>query len=317
MKRILTTLLFSLVFFGLCAQKADLPNVTIENLDGEPVSIAKLYNDGKPFIIVFWTSWCDPDILQLNAWAKVYQKWVDNTGVKVFAICIEDSRYTKKIKPFVENKGWPFEFYNDPEKVLYKRMVGSSPIGVPFVFLFDGEGKVVWSTSGHKEGDEELVYQEIIKCISHHNTTDILDLPNVTGADNSTIDLYKLNDGKPFIISFIPDYKNFIYLDELKKVYDKWEKETGVKIYLITYLYNDYSKDKTNTLISSYKDKQMPFDLFVCDEDYYSLIRKENAITGYPYTFIFDGNKKMVCQYPGYWEGMVESIYKNLLKLVQ
>ena len=46
---------------GLYAQtKNDLPNVTIKDLAGKDVNIATLSNDGKPFFITFWATWCGP-----------------------------------------------------------------------------------------------------------------------------------------------------------------------------------------------------------------------------------------------------------------
>ena len=49
MKKLMTLLLMALMVTGLHAQtKSELPNITLKNLKGKDVNIAKLNNDGKP-----------------------------------------------------------------------------------------------------------------------------------------------------------------------------------------------------------------------------------------------------------------------------
>ena len=49
MKKLVTLLLMALMVTGLHAQmKSELPNVTLKNLNGKDVNIAKLNNNGNP-----------------------------------------------------------------------------------------------------------------------------------------------------------------------------------------------------------------------------------------------------------------------------
>ena len=161
MKKLLATLLFGMMFFDLSAQsKSDLPNITLKNLNGETVNIAELNNDGNPFVMTFWATWCGPCVKEHNALTEVYDEWVEETGVKIFAVSIDDARSTAKIKPFVDGKGWPFEILLDVNKDLARAMNVSNP---PHTFLFNGEGKIVWQHTGYLDGGEEDLYEEIIK----------------------------------------------------------------------------------------------------------------------------------------------------------
>ena len=95
MKKLMTLLLMALMVTGLQAQsKSDLPNVTLKDLNGKNVNIAKLSNNGKPFVITFWATWCGPCIKEHNALNDVYEDWQDETGVKIYAVSIDDSRST-------------------------------------------------------------------------------------------------------------------------------------------------------------------------------------------------------------------------------
>lgn len=161
MKKLFALLIAVMVVAGLHAQqKSDLPNVTLKNLQGKDVNIAKLNNNGKPFVITFWATWCGPCIKEHNALDEVYSDWKAETGVKIIAVSIDDSRTTAKVKPFVEGKGWDFEVLLDVNKDLARAMNVSNP---PHTFLFDGTGKIVYQHTGYFEGAEEDLYDEILK----------------------------------------------------------------------------------------------------------------------------------------------------------
>ena len=80
--------------------------------------------------------------------------------MKIFAVSIDDSRSTAKVKPFVEGKGWEFEVLMDVNKDLARAMNVNNP---PYTFLFDGKGKMVYQHSGYIDGSENDLYEEILK----------------------------------------------------------------------------------------------------------------------------------------------------------
>ena len=152
--------IFVIAFFTVSsfAQNRTLPSVKVKNLKGSLVNIQTIENDGKPIIISFWATWCKPCKKELNAIAEVYEEWQDDTGVKLVAISIDDSRSASKVKPYVNSSGWEYEIYLDPNRDL-SRSLGVSTI--PHTFLLDGDGNIIWEHKGYIEGDEEELLEQI------------------------------------------------------------------------------------------------------------------------------------------------------------
>ncbi|MBT4737830.1 MAG: TlpA family protein disulfide reductase [Flavobacteriales bacterium] len=159
MKKLILSL-FVIAFFTVSSfsQNRTLPSVKVKNLKGSLVNIQTIENDGNPIVISFWATWCKPCKKELNTIAEVYEDWQEETGVKLVAISIDDSRSVSKVKPYVNSSGWEYEIYLDPNRDL-SRSLGVST--VPHTFLLDGKGNIVWEHRGYIEGDEEELLEQI------------------------------------------------------------------------------------------------------------------------------------------------------------
>ena len=156
MKAILLTGLLLLSCVG--AAYAQLPAIKLKSIDGREVSTDTLNNNGKPFIISFFATWCKPCNRELNAIHEVYEDWVEETGVKLYAISIDEAQNAQKVKPFVDNHNWEYEVILDPNSD-FRRALGVAMI--PHVFVIDGNGKIVESRSGYTEGSEGHLIEKV------------------------------------------------------------------------------------------------------------------------------------------------------------
>lgn len=136
-----------------------IPDVQIKKLDGSKISTSDIIkNDGKPVVISFWATWCKPCKKELDAIAEEYENWQKETGVKLIAISIDDSRTSAKVPTDVKSKGWKYEVYLD-ENQDFKRAMNVN--NVPHTFLINGKGEIVWSHNSYSDGDEEKLYENI------------------------------------------------------------------------------------------------------------------------------------------------------------
>ena len=142
------------------AQNRTLPSVNVKTLDGNTINTKSLENNGKPIVISFWATWCVPCKKELNAITEVYEDWQEETGVKLVAISIDDTRSMSKVKPYVNASGWEYDVYLDPNGDL-KRAMGVQQ--VPHTFLLNDDKEIVWQHRTYVDGDEEELLDEIRK----------------------------------------------------------------------------------------------------------------------------------------------------------
>ena len=137
---------------------AQLPAVTLKTMDGKTIRTDTLSNNGKPIIIDFFATWCKPCNRELTAISEVYDEWVEETGVKLIAVSIDQAQNINKVKPLVDNHGWPYEVLLDPNSDL-KRALGIQMI--PYVLIVDGKGNIVYKHNGYTEGAEEELIEKV------------------------------------------------------------------------------------------------------------------------------------------------------------
>ncbi len=137
---------------------AQLPSVSLKDIDGRTVDTATLSNDGKPFIISFFATWCKPCNRELSAIAEEYEDWQDETGVKLIAVSIDQAQNINKVKPLVDNHDWPYEVLLDPNSD-FKRALGIQMI--PYTLVVDGKGNIAYKHNGYTDGAERELLEKV------------------------------------------------------------------------------------------------------------------------------------------------------------
>lgn len=153
-------LFVTLFFFTLNLSAQLVPSADVKKLSGENINTSTFQNDGKPMVISFWATWCKPCVKELNAYSDNYDDWVAETGVRIIAISIDDTRSSGRVAPYVNARGWQFDVFLD-ENGDFKRAMNVP--NVPHTFLINGDGKVVWQHTSYVDGDEEELYEKLLE----------------------------------------------------------------------------------------------------------------------------------------------------------
>ncbi len=157
--------IFAIAFMLMCLGSealAQLPAVTLKDINGKTVRTDTLSNNGKPFIIDFFATWCKPCNRELKAIHEVYPDWQEETGVKLIAVSIDQAQNINKVKPLVDEQGWEYEVLLDPNSDC-RRALGIQMI--PYVIIVDGKGNIVYKHNGYTDGAENELIEKVRELI--------------------------------------------------------------------------------------------------------------------------------------------------------
>ncbi|MDR2890416.1 MAG: TlpA family protein disulfide reductase [Alistipes sp.] len=139
--------------------QSQFPSVRIENAAGQMINTSTLAAKRVPLIVSFWSTTCKPCILELNAMNDLLDEWREEAEFEVIAVSIDDARSSSVAKALANGNGW------DRFTVLYdknqdfKRALNVSM--APHTFIFDANGRIIYSHVGYTPGTEEEYIEKI------------------------------------------------------------------------------------------------------------------------------------------------------------
>lgn len=158
MKRIsLLAVVMALLCTSLSAQNASAVKLT--TLSGETTTASE-WADGKtPYVVSFWFVTCKYCIEEMDAVTELFDEWNEQAPFRFYAVNIDDTRSLAKAKAMAKGRGWDrFEFVFDPNREFTRAM---NVVSCPHVFLYDKDGKLVYSHVGYSPGDEQELFNRI------------------------------------------------------------------------------------------------------------------------------------------------------------
>lgn len=158
--RQIRTLFTAILLLSALTMTAELPNVRLQDINGNTVQTGAISNNGKPVILSFWATWCKPCLRELKAIHELYPDWQDETGVKMYIVSVDQAQDANKVKPLVDGFGWEYEVLLDPNGDFKRAM---NVQNVPHLFILDGKGKIIYNHTGYTDGGEEEIYNILSK----------------------------------------------------------------------------------------------------------------------------------------------------------
>ncbi len=144
-------------------QKA--PDFTLPDLDGNNY---RLYDNlGKEaLLITFWATWCAPCIEEMKALRPVYEKYAPR-GLEVISISVDDPKTVGRVGGFVNSRKFPYKILLDTNNEIMQLYQTTMP---PFSILLDREGRIVYTHTGYRKGDEAELESHVADLLSSSST---------------------------------------------------------------------------------------------------------------------------------------------------
>jgi cytochrome c biogenesis protein CcmG, thiol:disulfide interchange protein DsbE len=131
------------------------PTVKLVDINGKEYVTSNLGFDG-PVIVSFWATWCAPCKRELNTIHEDYADLVEETGVTMVAVSIDDEKTKANVPGYANAKSWEYVVLLDPNGDFKRAMGVGNP---PHTFILNKKGEIIYSHAGYSPGDEEKVYE--------------------------------------------------------------------------------------------------------------------------------------------------------------
>ncbi len=150
-------LLLLLINVSAFAQK-ELPNLTLNNIDGKSVVLKTEFNEpDKIYIFSFWATWCTPCLQELDELNDLQEEWKKSVNFEIVAVSTDDSRTQKRVKPLINGKGWDFTIVMDTNQD-FKRLL--SIANIPYTIVVKNQ-QIVHIQNGYVPGSENELFEKL------------------------------------------------------------------------------------------------------------------------------------------------------------
>jgi thiol-disulfide isomerase/thioredoxin len=139
-------------------------SVTVTEVKFDELDKAVADRKGKVVLVDFWATWCAPCVKKFPHFVELHKTYKDK-GLACISVSMDKEgpkgSYDKeKVLKYLTEQGAAFPNFivlspDDDEEKLTKRF--GKEAGIPFMVLFNKEGKRVWDSEQKKLKDEELV----------------------------------------------------------------------------------------------------------------------------------------------------------------
>ena len=131
------------------------PAVTLENLGGDTVSLARWVGK-KPVIVEFWATWCPICEALLPRMQAAQQKYGDRAEFVVVAVGVNQSQ--NSVRRHLEKHPMPFTFLWDANGAAVRAFQAPS---TSYIAVLDASGKVVYTGVGEDQDIEAALLKAV------------------------------------------------------------------------------------------------------------------------------------------------------------
>jgi peroxiredoxin len=140
---------------------ATAPEFSLPTLDGQQAHLSDYR--GKVVLLNFWSTTCDPCMVEMPHLVQLYQQHKDQ-GFVVLAISADGPESRAQVGTTAHNKNMIFPVLLDEETVVTARYNPKREL--PFSVLIGKDGTILQKRNGYTAGDEKTLAAEVEKALS-------------------------------------------------------------------------------------------------------------------------------------------------------
>ncbi len=110
------------------------PDFQLPNLEGQTISLSDL--KGKPVLLNFWSTRCNPCVAEMPYLQEIYDEW---SGKGLMLLAINGGESSSTVKGFMQNHNLSLPVLLDTELVAFQRY---NIVGIPTTFFIDKDGVI-------------------------------------------------------------------------------------------------------------------------------------------------------------------------------
>jgi peroxiredoxin len=131
----------------------DAPNFKLQDLDGKTVRLSDF--KGKPVVLDFWATWCQPCRDSMPGMAKLHKEYADK-GLVILSISL-DGGAIEDVRDFQKEYGMTYTVLMGTEEAAAEYSVRT----IPMMVVIDKSGKIRkrYMGAGNEEAIESMVKQ--------------------------------------------------------------------------------------------------------------------------------------------------------------
>ncbi len=138
------------------------PDFTLPALDGKTVRLSD-YRGKSVVLIDFWSTTCDPCMVEMPHLVELYKKHKDK-GFVVLAVSLDGPESRAQVSAVAHDKEMVFPVLLDEETTVVGRF--NPKKDMPFAVLIDKDGSILAKRGGYQPGDEKSLALEVEKALA-------------------------------------------------------------------------------------------------------------------------------------------------------
>lgn len=120
------------------AEKTSAPNLFIYDADGNQVRLSDF--EGKPVVLNFWASWCEPCKAEMSGFQEAYEAHGDDIHFLMVNMTDGTQETMETASAYIAKEGFTFPVYYDTNSLA---AIFYGIRSIPATFFIDAEGYIV------------------------------------------------------------------------------------------------------------------------------------------------------------------------------